>query len=178
MRHVRVVVVLVAMLGLTALAGCGLGDGGGERWTQVAADLSPEEAALSALGYEVAGDPGTGEAAENGPSDRWQERRQRAAARVLLRRNALHGEAVVETANGTATVLFQRGEVEAVTETDVTVRSTDGFTQTWTFGPQLRVLEARGTVQPRPLSEGDPVGVAGVERDGQPVARLIVVDGR
>ncbi|HLV58315.1 MAG TPA: hypothetical protein VKY81_05520 [Natronosporangium sp.] len=178
MRHVRVLL-LVATLGLTALAGCVPGDG--ERWTQVAADLSPEAAALSALGYEVDGQVGksaTGEAARPGPADRWHERRQRAATRVLLRRHALHGEAVVETANGTVTVLFQRGEVEAVTETGVAVRSRDGFSQTWTFGPELRVVEARGTVQPRPLSDGDPVGVAGIRRDGQPVARLIFIDGR
>ncbi|HEY8453309.1 MAG: hypothetical protein FWJ70_18345 [Micromonosporaceae bacterium] len=178
MRHVRVLL-LVATLGLTALAGCVPGDG--ERWTQVAADLSPEEAALSALGYEVGAEDGesaTDEAAASGRDDRWHGRRQRAATRVLLRRNALHGEAVVETANGTVTVLFQRGEVEAVTETGVTVRSTDGFTLTWTFSPQLQVVEARGTVEPRPLSDGDPVGVAGIRRDGRPVARLIVIDGR
>ena len=61
----------------------------------------------------------------------------------------LHGEAVVKTKDGgTKTVAVQRGEVTAIDGDSVTVKSTDGFTLTWTFGDELRVVERRTTVRP------------------------------
>ena len=52
---------------------------------------------------------------------------------------ALHGEAVIPgQGTATQTVLFQRGEVTAVTTDTLTVKSTDGFSATYTIGADSR----------------------------------------
>jgi hypothetical protein len=53
--------------------------------------------------------------------------------------DALHGEAVVR-GDGSATraVLFQRGEVTDITADKLTVKSTDGFSATYTIGADSR----------------------------------------
>jgi hypothetical protein len=176
---------VVTVLGLTACAD------GARTAVDVAGDLSPEGQALAALGLdpddlrpelaraEAAADPGPaasarpGERAEDRPGDRPHKRR---LARVLLRRNVLHGEAVVQTKNGPKTVVVQRGEVTAIDDTTVTVKSADGFTLTWTFGDPIRVLERRESVQPDDISVGTRVGIAGAKDGDATVARLLVVD--
>jgi len=87
----------------------------------------------------------------------------------------LHGEAVVQTEEGTKTVVVQRGEVTAITASSVTVKSNDGFTLTWTFSDQLRVFERRNQIQPSAVAVGARIGVAGEKTSGDPSARLIVI---
>lgn len=75
----------------------------------------------------------------------------------LLGQGPLHGEAVVpgdDTA--TRTILFQRGEVTEVTEDKLTVKSTDGFSATYTIGAdsQKRLRDKVST-----LNAGDQVSV-------------------
>jgi hypothetical protein len=62
-----------------------------------------------------------------------------------LERKALHGELVVPGADGTGTrtLLVQRGEVTAVTGDSLTVKSTDGFTRTYTVDASARVNARR-----------------------------------
>jgi PAS domain-containing protein len=168
---------LASALAGAALAGCAAPTA--DPAMEFAAALSPEGTALAALGYaaeEVAtGDPVATANPEPSPGPRWHRWRQRHTARVLLRRNVLHGEAVVQTAEGTRTVLLQRGEVTEVTDTAVTVTSADGFAQTWSFGEPLRVLESRTSITPDELEPGARIGVAGARTDGTPTARLIVI---
>ncbi|WDZ85888.1 hypothetical protein [Micromonospora cathayae] len=141
----------------------------------VAAASAP---ASSAPGSSAAPDGNTGgERAGDRPRreriEQWREKRR---ARVLLRRNALHGEAVVQTKDGgTKTVVVQRGEVTAVDGDSMTVKSTDGFTLTWRFGDDLRVVERRTTVQPDQVKVGTKVGVAGAKDGDANVARLVLV---
>lgn len=54
--------------------------------------------------------------------------------------SALHGEAVIPnpTGNGTLTVLFQSGDVTEITTDKLTVKSTDGFSATYTIGADSR----------------------------------------
>ena len=155
MRKYLVVLVAVAALGLTA---CG-------SVAQAAADLTPEGQALTALGFEPAdvATPSPSQAANVKPKRKW------------LRHNTLHGEVVVQTKDGTKTVLVQRGEVTAVGDTTMTVKSTDGFSQTWTFGEKPRVVERRTTVQPKDIAVGDEVGVAGTKNGDQSLANLVVI---
>jgi hypothetical protein len=110
-----------------------------------------------------------------GPGGRSQATHRRHQARVLMRRNMLHGEAVVQTKTGTTTVEVQRGTVTAIDGQSMTVKSTDGFTMTWTFGPKLRVVERRTTVQPNQVKVGTTLGVAGAKNGGNNVARLIII---
>ena len=114
--------------------------------------------------------PSAQEKAREKRGEEWRKRRQ---ARVLLRRNTLHGEAVVKTKDGgTQTVAVQRGEVTAIDGDSMTVKSTDGFTMTWTFGDDLRVVERRATVQPSEVKVGATLGVAGAKDGDKGVARL------
>lgn len=94
---------------------------------------------------------------------------------MLLRRNTLHGEAVVQTKDGTKTIAVQRGEVTTIDGDSMTVKSTDGFTMTWTFGDKLRVVERRTTIRSTDIEIGTTVGVAGAKDGDRGTARLIVV---
>jgi hypothetical protein len=175
-------------LGLT---GCGAVGAGGrstpEAAVDVAAAMGAEGQALAAMGFDAADldvvnvaapapSPTSSTAAEPGRRERAEEWRKRRQARVLLRKNTLHGEVVVQTKDGgTRTVAVQRGEVTAIDGQKMTVKSTDGFTMTWTFGPELRVLERRRSVQPEAVVVGSVLGVAGAKDGENGVARLIVL---
>ncbi|MFI2661875.1 hypothetical protein [Micromonospora carbonacea] len=121
----------------------------------------------------ASGEPG----AKERRGDRAQEWRKRRQARVLLRKkNTLHGEVVVGTKDGgTKTVAVQRGEVTAIDGASMTVKSTDGFTMTWTFGDDLRVVERRKTIQPEAVRVGATVGVAGAKDGDAAKARLVLL---
>ncbi|NJC15622.1 hypothetical protein F4558_005448 [Micromonospora profundi] len=152
---------------------------------EVAAALGVEGQALTAMGFDAddldtqpvaapaSPSPTTAEKARPKRGEEWRQRRQ---ARVLLRKNTLHGEAVVQTKDGgTRTVAVQRGEVTAIDGNSMTVKSTDGFTMTWTFGEDLRVVQRRTTVQPSEVKVGAKLGVAGAKDGDKGVARLILI---
>lgn len=182
------VTVLVALVGLAGLAGCGLSRGDTDSSAQpveLAEALYPEAEALEAMGFgavELAGAAGAAPAASADPSarpsgkaDRRANWRKRHAVRVFVNRNVLHGEAVVQTKEGTRTIVVQRGTVTALTDTTLTVKSTDGFTLVWTFGDPLHVVEHRTTIQPSQIAVGAEVGVAGGKDGDKTLARLIVI---
>ena len=64
----------------------------------------------------------------------------------------LHSESVVKKADGTfETVLTQQGTVDAVSATSVTVKSEDGFTQTYAVNAETRIIKF-----PAPAADGSP----------------------
>jgi hypothetical protein len=157
-----------ALLGVTGLAACGLV--GSNDTTDMAWDAQ----ALQAIGYttedvSVANDPQP--AATNDP----RERRPRHQRLRYAFRHALHGEAVVQTDEGTKTVVVQRGKVTAVDGTSLTVLSTDGFSLTWKVGDPVHVVVNRAKAELSAITVGAEVGVAGAKDGNTPVARLIVV---
>ncbi|WP_410810725.1 hypothetical protein [Micromonospora sp. 067-2] len=178
------------------LGGCGAAEVASqparEAAVEVAAAMGVEGQALTAMGFDAddldvqnvaAPAPGGSATPDASPSaqdkakqkrgEEWRKRRQ---ARVQLRRNTLHGEAVVKAKDGgTQTVAVQRGEVTAIDGDSMTVKSTDGFTMTWTFGDDLRVVERRATVQPSEVKVGSTLGVAGAKDGDRGVARLILI---
>lgn len=103
---------------------------------------------------------------------RWDGRRPQ---KVLLRKNVLHGEAVVQTKEGPVNVAVQRGVVTAIDDSSVTVKSSDGFTWTWTFHAELKVIEKRTSIQPGEIKAGAGIALAGPKSGDQPQARLIVL---
>ncbi|MEH1017596.1 hypothetical protein V6U90_31535 [Micromonospora sp. CPCC 206060] len=172
------------------VSGCGVAGGPAtgaatETAVEVVAAMGAEGQALTALGFDAtdldvdpvaAPAPSASTGPERGPrgerGDGWRKRHQ---ARVLLRKkNTLHGEVVVQTKEGTKTVAVQRGEVTAIDGKSVTVKSSDGFTMTWTFGENLRVVERRTTVQPSAVAVGATIGIAGTKDGTNAVARLII----
>ncbi|RZU72272.1 hypothetical protein EV384_0630 [Micromonospora kangleipakensis] len=198
MARQGIVTGVTALLAAAALglAGCGPAqlaqDSAKETAVEVAAAMGADGQALAAMGFDAAdldvepvaapaastsAEPGSTEA---GPKDRQgargQEWRKRHRARVLLRKNTLHGEVVVQTKDGgTKTVAVQRGQVTAIDGKSMTVKSTDGFTMTWRFGEDLRVVERRTTIQSTEIKVGTTVGVAGAKDGDGGVARLVVV---
>ncbi|MFG1915032.1 hypothetical protein [Micromonospora sp. NPDC048898] len=183
-----------ALLAAVALgvSGCGAAEVASqparEVAVEVAAAMGVEGQALTAMGFDAddldvrtiaapatptpGASPTAGEKAREKRGEEWRKRRQ---ARVQLRKNTLHGTAVVQTKEGTQTVAVQRGEVTAIDGDSMTVKSTDGFTMTWTFGDDLRVVERRATVQPSEVKVGATLGVAGTQDGDRGVARLILV---
>lgn len=194
MARQRIVTGATALLAAAALglAGCGPAqvaqDSAKETAVEVAAALGADGQALAALGLDAgdldvdpvaapapSGSPGAKAGADR-KADRGQEWRKRHRARVLLRKNTLHGEVVVQAKDGgTKTVAVQRGQVTAVDDRSMTVKSADGFTMTWTFGEKLRVVERRATLRSSDIKVGTTVGVAGAREGDGGVARLVVV---
>ena len=182
MTRTRIALTLGALglAGMLGLAGCGAGPAASSA-APAGADLSAEADALQALGFDtgLAADPAPSAAAP-GPSgapdrDRPERRHPRIAARRYLAHNTLHGEITVQGRDGIRTIVVQRGTVTAVTATTVRVRSTDGYTLTWTFDPKLRVVQDRRTVAPAALKTGQQVGVAGTKAGTATDARFIVI---
>ena len=154
----------VGITGALALAGCGVGGG---TPTAAAADISDEAVALQQVGFETGladdASTGTGEA-------------PRKTLRKYLRRNTLHGEVAIQTRHdGVKTVVVQRGVITSVTGTGLTLKSSDGFTLTWTFGDRLRVVQDRKAVERSALKAGQQIGVAGTKEGDASSARLIAI---
>jgi subtilase family serine protease len=158
----------LGLAGLLGVSACG---------TTTAAHSAPaaEDLALQSAGFQtVAGAAVTPSATTSAPSSApgADKQKRRGIARRILRKRTLHGEVTVTTKKGVKTVLVQRGTVTAVSATTVTVKSADGFSQTWTFGDKVRVAKKK---QVSDIKAGSGVGVAGADLAGKATARLIVL---
>ena len=81
----------------------------------------------------------------------------------------LHSEGVVKKADGTfQTVLEQRGTVESVSDTSITVKSEDGYSQTYAVNAETKIKKV-----PAPAA-GDTVRISGVRNGDQALAERIV----
>ena len=163
----------VALLGLTA---CGPAD--------VSNALSPEASALTALGFNTDDVTVSGKLADPGPSDAPSTTPDKSGRygrpaplrlRRLLARHVEHGEVVVQTKQGDKPIDIQRGQVTTIDDKSITVKSADGFTQTWVFGTPLRVIQNRTTIQPSAVTVGQEVGVAGAKNGTTVTANLVVI---
>lgn len=166
-----VAVSAIAALGLTGVAACGPGETATSR--DSASPLTVEEQALTDLGYDAdevlpAAAPSDEPRDKRHPGKRWGHRRH-------LGKRILHGEFVVSTDDGTKTIVVQRGTVTAVDGDSMTVKSSDGFSMTWSFGDKLRVIEKRKTVDGDALKVGDKVGAVGGKSGDGGEARLILI---
>jgi hypothetical protein len=172
-----VVAAFVVLLGLT---GCARGAGGESAGPAAdTSDLSWDAQALEQIGFNTAdlsaasADPSP--SASPGKKDRRGALLRHRRLRLAFGKKMLHGEAVVQTDEGTKTIVVQRGTVTAIDSTTITVKSADGFTLTWKFGDPLRVIESRKQIQPSAVAVGATVGVAGAKDGDTPVARLVVI---
>ncbi|MCQ6269888.1 hypothetical protein M8J71_05235 [Pseudarthrobacter sp. R1] len=107
----------------------------------------------------------------------------------------LHGESVVKKADGTfVTELGQRGTVEAVSGTSVTVKSEDGYSQAYSVTAETKIAQvppadstpgmADGGKRPKraagsiaDIATGDVVRISGVKSGDQVTAERIVEGG-
>jgi len=155
-----------ALIGLTACGPADLND-----------TLSPDATALTAVGFATddltpAADPAP---SASGDAAAKPHQLRPGKLRRELARHVLHGEVVVQTKNGDKTVDVQRGTVTAVTDTTVTVKSSDGFTSTWAFGDPLRVVEHGTKADKSAVKVGTEVGIAGAKNGSTVTANLIVI---
>jgi hypothetical protein len=166
---------LVVASGVLAmgLMGCGGGPSpqAGGPAVGAAAVLTAEGQALEAMGLDPS--PAAAPESPSANPDK-KERRERQRARAQLRKNILHGDVVVQTKDGTKTVAVQRGEVTEISESSITVKSSDGYTATWSFASDLHVVRHSSTVKPEEIKAGTMVGIVGAKEGEKFVARLIV----
>lgn len=169
----------VALLGATA---CGPAESAAglvasaEAEALAAMGIQPEDLVAAETALDPTPTAGPNKERPKGDGTRLDAWRKRHAAKVMLHRNVLHGEAVVQKKDGTVvTVVVQRGEVTAISADSVTVKSADGFTQTWKFHTELRVVEKRATIQPSEVKVGAQIALAGPKEGDQAMARLIVI---
>jgi hypothetical protein len=89
--------------------------------------------------------------------------------------NILHGEGVIKTKDGTQPVAMQHGTVTAVSDSSITLKSSDGYTKTWSLAPTVHVVEHRTALQPAPVKIGTDLAVAGPREGTRNTATIIVV---
>jgi hypothetical protein len=182
-----VAVAAVALLGLSACAQSGPSAPAAEDGTAYS-DMSWDAQALQSIGFAPADvtlaaqdTPTAAPTASAGPSgtNAGKGGRLRQLRHRLIRfgfgKRLEHGQATVQTDEGTKTVVVQRGQVTAITANSVTVKSADGFTLTWTFGNPFTVIKDRAKIQPSAVAVGTQVGIAGAQDGSATDARLMVV---
>jgi hypothetical protein len=151
----------VGLAGVLGLSGCGAG-------APTASDVSSEAGALQAVGF----DTGLAAAPDPSPSAAGHHKTR---LRQYLRKNTLHGEVTVQGKDGVKTIVVQRGTVTAVSATGVSVKSTDGFTATWTFGDKVKIVQDKKAVAASAVKTGAEVGIAGTKDGSADAARLIAI---
>jgi hypothetical protein len=133
---------------------------GGVAWATSSADPTPSPSASPSTPSttpDKPGDPGKG-----GPGHRGQ----------FGLGGALHGEFVVKKNDGTyQTVATQRGEVTAVSQDSITVKSEDGYSRTYTITEDTLVNAARDGIDD--VKTGNTVTVSAVVADGKATASSI-----
>jgi len=166
MTRTRAALTTLALSGLLALSACGAAP---QAVPAPAVDVADEAQALTAVGLATEVSPAPSASAQ-------KEKKGRAGLRKHLRKNTLHGEITVQGKDGVKTIVVQRGTVTAVDASTVSVKSTDGFTQTWTFGAKLKVVQDKKAVDKSTVKAGAEVGVAGAKDGDATVARLVAVE--
>jgi hypothetical protein len=168
--RIALTVTTLGLAGLLGLTGCAAATPAG---APAAVDVADEATALTAVGLTTGLEEDPAPSASAAPKDKGG--RKHPGVRKFLKKNTLHGEMTVQGKNGVKTVVVQRGTVTAVNATTVSVKSADGFTQTWTFGEKLRVVQDKKKVETAAIKQGAEVGVAGAKDGDKTVARLAVV---
>jgi hypothetical protein len=99
--------------------------------------------------------------------DNWQGPRMK---RLALLRRALHGE-VTLAGEEHRVVVFQRGPIEKVSDTSLTVKSADGYTATYVVSADTRVRKNGDKAAIADLKAGDKVLVV-ANKDGSTLKAL------
>ena len=170
----------IGLAGVLGLAGCGAGAGSPSGLAAAGNDLADEATALAQVGFDTGlegtPDPSASASAATGakPATGKQGARRK-AIRQYLRKNTLHGEITVQSKSGPKTIVVQRGSVTAVSGNSVTVKSTDGYTLTWTLDGKVRIVQDKKKVETSALKAGEQIGVAGTKDGTADAARLIAI---
>ena len=159
--------IIVAGVSTLALAG---GIGAGLAYADTPTDGEPT-ANPTATGSPADTTP-TAEPSDNRDQDRFRKRVIRRQLRFVAR--ALHGE-VTLAGEEHRVIVFQRGGVEEASETSLTVRSNDGFVETYMLSDDTKVRENREDVSVSDIDSDDRVLVVATKDDSTLNARRVVV---
>jgi hypothetical protein len=96
-------------------------------------------------------------------------------ARVRLLLHGIHGQFTFETKQGAKTIAFERGTIQSVTGSSVTVTAADGTTWTWHLVSNTVVRQDHKKVAEASLATGQRVFAGGPVVSGADNARLIVI---
>ncbi len=88
-----------------------------------------------------------------------------------------HGEFTVHTETGDKVVDVQRGVVTAVNATSVTVKSTDGFSTTYTIDPTTKINKDKKTAAVSQIATNDQVRVMATKTGNTATAQRIGDEG-
>jgi hypothetical protein len=96
-------------------------------------------------------------------------------ARVRLLVRGIHGQFTYQTKKGAKTLAFERGTIQSVNGTEVTVAASDGTTWTWHLVGSTVVRTGGKKVDRSTLATGQRVFAGGPVVSGTDDARLIVI---
>lgn len=88
----------------------------------------------------------------------------------------LHGTEVVQQGTKVVTIEEQAGKVTAVSATSITVKSTDGYTETYVVGSTTQIGKKGSQAKISAVAVGDTVRIEGV-KSGSTVTASHVMDG-
>jgi hypothetical protein len=91
-----------------------------------------------------------------------------------LGRRVLHGEVTVQTREGVKTLVMARGEVTALSESSITVKSSDGVSTSFRLDGDTRYGFRNEPAQRAELKVGDTAFVAGEKSGDAAVAKRVV----
>ena len=114
----------------------------------------------------------TAEPSDKSDQDRDRRRPVRRQLRFMAR--ALHGE-VTLAGEKHQVIVFQRGTVEKANSESVTVKSNDGFVETYLLSDDTKVREARKDAEVSDIDASDRVLVVATKDDSTLNARRVVV---
>lgn len=144
--------VTVGVAGAAALTGVAM-----------AADPAPSSTSTTSSGAAAPGTAGADGA------------RPKAGELRKLGKRVLHGEFTVQGKDGVKTVDTQLGVITAVSSTSLDVKSSDGYTQTWTLSADSRVRADKKPGTSADLTVGETVRLLGPKSGGAATVRIAVV---
>jgi hypothetical protein len=160
--------IIVAGASTVALAG-GIGAG------LAYADTPSDEPTASPSVTPASGPTETPSARSSGKREQKGDRRQFARRHLLAR--ALHGE-VTLAGEEHRVIAFQRGEVQKVSSRSVTVKSKDGFVNTYAVNDDTKVRQDGEAATVSDVDTSDRVLVIALKDDSTLNARRVIVRSR
>lgn len=97
--------------------------------------------------------------------------------RKALQARALHGEAILGGKKQQRVVTFQRGTVEKITATAITVKSVDGFTATYVMDGKTNVRKSKEKAKITDVDTQDHVRIRGI-KDGNATRAKVIHERR
>ena len=161
--------IVVAGVSTAALAG-GIGAG------LAYADTPSEEPTTSPSASATSSPAGTPTAEPTEARDRNIARKAFLRRQLRFVARALHGE-VTLAGEEHRVIAFQRGQVQKVGQTSVTVKSNDGFVETYALSGDTKVRENGGEAKISDIDTSDRVLVVALKDDSTLKVRRVIIRG-